>query len=449
MHIIETILSLLVTLGILVTIHEYGHFWVARRCGVRVLRFSVGFGKPLWSRFDRHGTEFAIAAIPLGGYVKMLDEREGPVPADQVHLAFNRQTPIKRIAIASAGPIANFLFAIFAYWVLSVVGFTNVAPVVGKVTPDSLAAQAGLQNGDEITRIDGQETPSWRQVSIALLERAGEHGTMTLQTSRDGQIAQHEVALQGWSLTGGEPDPISLFGIKPWQPNIPPVIGQVLGGEAAAAAGLQAGDRIVSVDGQTVSNWAGFVSLIKTSAGKNLDVTVSRDGKDVALRMTPRSLTTADGKTIGHIGAAPKMIKWPDKYLRKTRYNPLAAIPNAVYQTWDDTHVTLVAIGKMLTGLLSIHNISGPITIARVAEASVSSGFEDFIGFLAYVSISLGVLNLLPVPVLDGGHILYHGIEAIRGKPLSESAQEVGMRIGIALIFTLMVIALYNDLMRL
>ncbi|WP_097460180.1 sigma E protease regulator RseP [Mangrovitalea sediminis] len=449
MHIIETILSLLVTLGILVTIHEYGHFWVARRCGVRVLRFSVGFGKPLWSRFDRHGTEFAVAAIPLGGYVKMLDEREGPVPADQLHLAFNRQTPIKRIAIASAGPIANFLFAIFAYWILSVVGFTTVAPVVGTVKPQSLAAQAGLQNGDEITYIDGQTTPSWRQVSIALLERAGEHGTLTLETSRDGQTAHHKVALNGWSLTGGEPDPIALFGIQPWQPDIAPVIGEVLKGQAAASAGLMAGDRVLSVDGHKIDNWAGFVGWIKKSAGQTLDVVVSRSGRDVTLRMTPREFTATDGKKIGHIGAAPKTVKWPEKYLRKTRYNPLTAIPNAVAQTWDDTHVTLVAIGKMLTGMLSIHNISGPITIARVAEASVSSGFEDFIGFLAYVSISLGVLNLLPVPVLDGGHILYYGIEAIRGKPLSESAQEVGMRIGIALIFTLMVIALYNDLMRL
>ena len=448
MQVIETILSLLVTLGILVTIHEFGHFWVARRCGVKVLRFSVGFGKPLKSWYDKSGTEFAVAAIPLGGYVKMLDEREGPVAADEVHLAFNRQTPGKRILIAAAGPVANFLFAIFAYWVMNITGFTTVAPVVGQVKADTPAARAGLAHGMEIVGIDGQVTHSWRQVSIALLERVGEKGKITIRTRQNGQEDNHSTALDGWSLSGDQPDPIGQFGIQPWQPEVAPVIGRVISDHPAAKAGLEPGDRIVAVNGQPLKDWMAFVKIIKADAGKTLTVTVKRNGTQKTLSLTPMA-KEANGKTYGYVGAAPEQVNWPADMLRKNRYNPLVAIPHAVEQTWIDTRVTVVAIGKMLTGLLSVSNISGPITIARAAEASVRSGLEDFIRFLAYVSISLGVLNLLPVPVLDGGHILFHGIEAVRGKPLSEAAQAIGLRIGMALILTLMVLALYNDLMRL
>ncbi len=448
MQVIETVLSLLVTLGILVTIHEFGHFWVARRCGVKVLRFSVGFGKPLYSWYDKTGTEFAVAAIPLGGYVKMLDEREAPVPADELDRAFNRQPPGKRILIAAAGPLANFLFAIFAYWIMNITGFTTVAPVVGQVTEQTPAARAGLGKGMEIVDIDGHSIHSWRQVSIALLERVGEQGPITIQTRKDDQLTTHRTDLDGWSLTGDQPDPITQFGIQPWHPEVPAVIGQVIANHPAAAAGLKEGDRILSVNGQPVKDWMGFVKTIKASPGKTLSVKIERDGSQRTLSLTPMAKQAA-GEHYGYIGAAATQVSWPKDLLRTTRYNPLSAVPKAVSDTWSDTRVTVVAIGKMLTGLLSISNISGPITIARAAEASVSSGLEDFIRFLAYVSISLGVLNLLPVPVLDGGHILFHGIEAIRGKPLSEAAQAVGMRIGMALIFTLMVLALYNDLMRL
>ena len=448
MQVIETILSLLVTLGILVTIHEFGHFWVARRCGVKVLRFSVGFGKPLYSRYDRSGTEFAVAAIPLGGYVKMLDEREAPVPEDQLKYAFNRQSPGKRMLIAAAGPVANFLFAIFAYWIMNVTGFTTVAPIVGQVQSHTPAARAGLANGMEIVAIDGRDVHSWRQVSIALLERVGEQGRISIQTRQDHRLSRHSTDLDGWTLHGDQPDPVTQFGIQPWHPALPAVIGEVIANHPAAAAGLKKGDRILAVDGKPVKDWMDFVKRVKASAGKTLSVEVERDGQKQSLSLTPMT-RTADGKSYGYIGAAAQRVSWPKDLLRKTRYNPLVAIPRAVSDTWSDTRVTVVAIGKMLTGMLSVSNISGPITIARAAEASVSSGFEDFIRFLAYVSISLGVLNLLPVPILDGGHIVFHGIEAVRGKPLSEAAQAIGMRIGMALIFTLMVLALYNDLMRL
>ncbi|PXX89139.1 RIP metalloprotease RseP [Marinobacter vulgaris] len=449
MQIVETILALILTLGILVTLHEFGHFWVARRCGVKVLRFSVGFGKPLYSWYDRQGTEFAVAAIPLGGYVKMLDEREGPVPEDQKHLAFNSKPPSKRIAIAAAGPAANFLFAIFAYWLLSVVGFTTVAPIVGEVSEGSVADRVGLASGMEIHEVDGRRVTSWRDVNMRLLERTGEVGEITIDVSRDGSRGTLAGSLEGWRINDENPNPLSEFGVTPWRPDVPPVLGEIVAGGRAEAAGLESGDRVVAVDGEPVSDWFELVSFIRDAPGKPLELTVERDGSTQRIEVTPAENRADDGTVTGLVGAGVSEVTWPDEVLRDVSYGPLAAIPNAMSETWGDTRLTLVAIKKMVTGLLSPTNLSGPITIARIAEASVSSGFEDFVRFLAYLSVSLGVLNLLPVPVLDGGHIVYYTIEAIRKKPLSEQAQAFGLRIGMAMILTLMVFALYNDLMRL
>ncbi len=449
MHIVQTILALALTLGILVTLHEYGHFWVARRCGVKVLRFSVGFGKPLFSWYDRHGTEFAIAAIPLGGYVKMLDEREGPVPDELRDQAFNSKPPSRRIAIAAAGPVANFLFAIFAYWLLSVVGFTTVAPIVGDVTPDSIAERMGLAEGMEIHEVDGHRVTSWRDINMRLLERAGEHSNVVVAVSDEGRRDKLSTTLDGWRLRDDNPDPLGEFGVQPWRPDIPAVLGEIAGGGRAEAAGLQPDDRIMAVGGEPVANWFELVEVIRNSPEQTLDIALERGGEIINVSVTPESRTSDAGQNIGFVGAGVAQVSWPDEVLRDVQFGPLAAIPNAVSETWADTRLTLVAIKKMVTGLLSPTNLSGPITIARVAEASVSSGFEDFIRFLAYLSVSLGVLNLLPVPVLDGGHIVYYTIEAIRRKPLSEQVQALGLRIGMALILTLMVFALYNDLMRL
>lgn len=450
MQIIETILSLVLTLGILVTIHEYGHFWVARRFGVKVLRFSVGFGKPLWSRYDRHGTEFAIAAIPLGGYVKMLDAREGPVPPELSDQAFTAKPPLQRIAIAAAGPAANFIFAIAAYWLLAVVGVTTVAPVIGSVAPGSVAERAGLAPGMELKEVDGHRVGSWRSVNMRLLERAGEHGTVSFVVAGEhGQQGRLQGELGGWTLSTDTPDPLGEFGIAPKRPDILPILGTISADGRASAAGLRAGDRIIAVDGEPVADWFALVEQIRQAPEQSLMVRFERDGAKRDLKVVPAAKTTDDGEIIGLIGAGIQAPEWPAGSLNEIRYGPLAALPVAVEETWADTRLTLVAIKKMVTGLLSPSNLSGPITIARVAEASVSSGFEDFVRFLAYLSVSLGVLNLLPVPVLDGGHILYYSIEAIRRKPVSEQVQEVGLRIGMALILTLMVFALYNDLMRL
>ncbi|PCM43435.1 RIP metalloprotease RseP [Marinobacter sp. ANT_B65] len=449
MQIIQTILALVLTLGILVTLHEYGHFWVARRCGVKVLRFSVGFGKPLFSWYDRHGTEFAIAAIPLGGYVKMLDEREGPVPDELKSQAFTSKPPSQRIAIAAAGPVANFIFAIFAYWLLSVVGVTHVAPIVGEVASKSVAMQVGLQPGMEINAVDGHRVNSWRDVNMRILERAGEQGLITLNVS-DGE-AQGTLSgeLGGWNLSDETPDPLGEFGITPWRPDVPAVLGQISEGGRAQAAGLQAGDRILAVNDQSVSNWFELVDFIRNAPEQTLYLDVERAGSGQTIKVTPAAKTQDNGEVIGFVGAGVEAVTWPDDVLREVRYGPLEAIPMALDETWADTRLTLVAIKKMLTGLLSPSNLSGPITIALVAEASVSSGFEDFVRFLAYLSVSLGILNLLPVPVLDGGHIVYYTIEAIRKKPVSDAVQALGLRIGMAMILTLMVFALYNDLMRL
>jgi len=449
MQIIQTVLALVLTLGILVTLHEYGHFWVARRCGVKVLRFSVGFGKPLFSWYDRHGTEFAIAAIPLGGYVKMLDEREGPVPDELKGQAFTSKPPSQRIAIAAAGPVANFIFAIFAYWLLSVVGVTHVAPIVGEVASKSVAMQVGLRPGMEINAVDGHRVNSWRDVNMRILERAGEHGLITLNVS-DGEVqGTLSGELGGWNLSDETPDPLGEFGITPWRPDVPAVLGQISDGGRAQAAGLQAGDRILAVNDQPVGNWFELVDFIRNAPEQALYLDVERAGSGQSVKVTPAAKTQDNGEVIGFVGAGVEAVTWPDDVLREVRYGPLAAIPMALDETWADTRLTLVAIKKMVTGLLSPSNLSGPITIALVAEASVSSGFEDFVRFLAYLSVSLGILNLLPVPVLDGGHIVYYTIEAIRKKPVSDAVQALGLRIGMAMILTLMVFALYNDLMRL
>mgnify|MGYP006425800683 CR=1 FL=1 len=449
MSIIQTVIALIVTLGILVTVHEFGHFWVARRAGIKVLRFSVGFGTPLLSRIDRHGTEFVLAAIPLGGYVRMLDEREEDVPAAERHRAFNRQSPGWRIAVASAGPIANFLFAIVAYWVLSVIGFTTIAPVIGEVKPDTPAQRMELARGMEILEIDGRETPSWRHVGMGLLQRAGEQGRVSMLVEEQGRRLEREAALEGWLAGARDPDPVREFGIEPWRPDVSAELGEIRSGSPAEAAGLRSGDRILEAGGEPVGDWFDLVEIIRDSPGNALALRISRDGTEQKLTVTPEEYPADDGGTVGRIGAGVRSVSWPGHMQRTTRLGPIAAVPEAFSQFWNDTRTTLVAVGKMASGLLSVRNISGPITIARVAETSVSSGFESFMRFLAYLSISLGIINLLPIPILDGGHIIFHAWEWIRGGPVPEAAQAIWLRVGLVLIGTLMVLALYNDVLRL
>ncbi|VVP19633.1 sigma E protease regulator RseP [Pseudomonas fluorescens] len=440
----------LIALGVLVTFHEFGHFWVARRCGVKVLRFSVGFGMPLLRWHDKQGTEFVIAAIPLGGYVKMLDEREGEVPVDQLDQSFNRKSVRQRIAIVAAGPIANFLLALVFFWVLAMLGSEQVRPVIGAVESGSIAAKAGLGAGQEIVAIDGEPTSGWAAVNLQLVRRLGESGSLQVLVREQGSTADspRELTLDKWLKGADEPDPIRSLGIRPWRPALPPVLAELDPKGPAQAAGLKTGDRLVSLDGQALNDWQQVVDTVRTRPDTKILLRVERDGAqiDVPVTLAARGESKAPS---GYLGAGVKAIDWPPEMIREVSYGPLAAIGEGARRTWTMSILTLDSLKKMLFGELSVKNLSGPITIAKVAGASAQSGVADFLNFLAYLSISLGVLNLLPIPVLDGGHLLFYLIEWARGRPLSDRVQGWGIQIGISLVVGVMLLALVNDLGRL
>ena len=450
MNALYMIVGTLVTLGVLVTFHEFGHFWVARRCGVKVLRFSVGFGMPLLRWHDRRGTEFVIAAIPLGGYVKMLDEREGEVPADQLDQSFNRKTVRQRIAIVAAGPIANFLLALVFFWVLAMLGSEQVRPVIGAVEIGSIAAKAGLSPGQEIVAIDGEPTSGWANVNLQLVRRLGESGSLQVLTREEGSTTDspHELVLDRWLKGADEPDPIGSLGIRPWRPALPPVLAELDPKGPAQAAGLKTGDRLLALDGQALSDWQQVVDSVRVRPDTKIVLHVERDGAQIDV---PVTLATRgkDKVASGYLGAGVKAVDWPPTMLREVSFGPLEAIGEGARRTWTMSVLTLDSLKKMLFGELSVKNLSGPITIAKVAGASAQSGVADFLNFLAYLSISLGVLNLLPIPVLDGGHLLFYLIEWARGRPLSDRVQGWGMQIGISLVVGVMLLALVNDLGRL
>ncbi len=444
------IVGTLVALGVLVTFHEFGHFWVARRCGVKVLRFSVGFGMPLVRWHDRRGTEFVIAAIPLGGYVKMLDEREGEVPADQLDQSFNRKTVRQRIAIVAAGPIANFLLAMVFFWVLAMMGSQQVRPVIGAVESGSIAAKAGLVAGQEIVSIDGEPTTGWGAVNLQLVRRLGESGTVNVVVREQDSSAEspRELALDRWLQSADEPDPIKSLGIHPWRPALPPVLAELDPKGPAQAAGLKTGDRLLALDGQALGDWQQVVDLVRVRPDTKIVLKVEREGAqiDVPVTLSVRGEAKAAG---GYLGAGVKGVDWPPSMVREVSFGPLAAIGEGARRTWTMSVLTLESLKKMLFGELSVKNLSGPITIAKVAGASAQSGVADFLNFLAYLSISLGVLNLLPIPVLDGGHLLFYLVEWVRGRPLSDRVQGWGIQIGISLVVGVMLLALVNDLGRL
>ncbi|MGC1332166.1 sigma E protease regulator RseP [Pseudomonas sp.] len=444
------IVGTLVALGVLVTFHEFGHFWVARRCGVKVLRFSVGFGMPLLRWRDRQGTEYVVAAIPLGGYVKMLDEREGEVPAEQLDQAFNRKKVGQRIAIVAAGPIANFLLAMFFFWVLAMLGSQQVKPVIGNVEPGSIAAAAGLSAGSEIVSVDGEATSGWSQVNLQLVRRLGESGALNVTVRPQGSTADepHTLALDHWLQGTDEPDPIRSLGIRPWRPALEPVLAELDPKGPAQAAGLKTGDRLLALDGKPLGDWQQVVDLVRERPDGKVVLHVQRDELQLDVPVTLAS--KGEGKAAaGYLGAGVKAVQWPAEMTREVSYGPLAAIGEGARRTWTMSVLTLDSLKKMLFGELSVKNLSGPITIAKVAGASAQSGVGDFLNFLAYLSISLGVLNLLPIPVLDGGHLLFYLIEWVRGRPVSDRVQGWGIQIGISLVVGVMLLALINDLGRL
>jgi len=451
MSIINSLFFFVIAIGVLVTVHEFGHFIVARGLGVKVLRFSVGFGKALWSwRRSGDETEYVIATLPLGGYVQMLDEREGPVDPSERHRAFNRKPVATRFAIVVAGPLFNFVFAVAAYWLVFVLGVTGMKPLIGNVLPDSLAAASGFQTGDLIERVGGRETPTWNSALVTLLDRSLEHAPVNVEVLDAEHLPRDRLLdFRDMGPTVDRNDLLHAIGIEPYRPLLAPVIGQIEPGGAADQAGFAVGDRVVNVDGQSVSTWEEWVDYVRAHPEQTLSVEVERNGTRTTISVRPARVTTAEGE-IGRIGAGVRVPEHLEEDLQAVeRYSPLGALGIAVQRSWDMSAMTLRMLWEMVVGEVSVTNLGGPIRIAQYAGYTASVGAVQFIGFLALISISLGVLNLLPVPVLDGGHLLYYLIEMVKGAPLSEKIQQIGQRIGIALLVMVMVFALYNDLAHL
>ena len=457
---IVSVLALIVTLGILVTIHEFGHFWVARRCGVKVLRFSIGMGKAVKSWIGRDGVEYVIAPIPLGGYVKMLGQEDiavadtKEIPTSQQHLCFAYKPLWQRMAIVAAGPIANFLLAIFIYWLINIsYGINGIAPVINGISENSSADRAGLQVGDEIIAVDGEETIIWQQVSLQMLNRLGETGELVVTVNPYDSSTSRDITIpiQAWLRSDVEPDPVTDLGIVRLE--IPARIAEVVTGGRAERDGLRAGDEIISVNGESILGWSHWVAVIRSNPELALDVIVKRGESEAGLEIRPELVTLSNGTAIGRIGASVQETALSEildsEMQRHISFNAFTAIQPALQETWNNSVFVLDSIKKMVIGLISVRNINGPITIAQVAGETASYGLEVYLGFLALLSICLGVFNLLPIPVLDGGHLFYYTVEAIMGRPVPERVQTWGLQLGLSLIFGIMILAIYNDVNRL
>ncbi|MBV7406422.1 sigma E protease regulator RseP [Enterobacter sp. ENT03] len=449
LSILWNLAAFIIALGVLITVHEFGHFWVARRCGVRVERFSIGFGKALWRRTDKQGTEFVIALIPLGGYVKMLDERVEPVIPELRHTAFNNKTVGQRAAVIAAGPVANFLFAIVAYWLVFIIGVPGVRPVIGEITPNSIAASAQIAPGTELKAIDGIETPDWDAVRLQLVSKIGDAQT-TISVAPFGTDSRQNktLDLRHWQFEPDREDPVASLGIQPRGPQIEPVLAQVQTDSAASKAGLQAGDRIVKVDGQQLTQWMTFVTLVRDNPGTPLALDIERQGSPLSLTLIPDT-KPGSGKDEGFAGVVPKIIPLPDEYKTVRQYGPFSAIVEATDKTWQLMKLTVSMLGKLITGDVKLNNLSGPISIAQGAGMSAEFGLIYYLMFLALISVNLGIINLFPLPVLDGGHLLFLAIEKLKGGPVSERVQDFSYRIGSILLVLLMGLALFNDFSRL
>ena len=443
------LLSFIVALGLLITVHEFGHFWVARKNGILVKRFSIGFGKALFSWRDRQGTEFVIAAIPLGGYVRMLDARIDPVLPEFADLSFDSKTVPQRMAVIAAGPVANFLFAIFALMLMYLIGVPSLRPVVAEVVPESIAARAYLPN-QQIVAINGEAVQDWQGVQLLLLEQIG-RDTVTLTMADDSDSAGAEVKLDltDWQFDPERDSVFGSLGIVPVQARALLEIGAIQADSPAAAAGLQLDDKLLVLDGVALTDWASMVKVIQNSPGKPLSLLIERDGQPKTLTVTPASQETPDGFHQGFLGVSPKVQPVDPQYVRNLQYGPLEAVWQGMQKTWQLIRLSFSMIGKLIFGDVSVKHLSGPISIAQGAGSSADLGLIAFLSFLALISVNLGVVNLLPLPILDGGHLMYLVVELIRGRPVSEKAQETGFKIGAFVLLMLMGIALLNDISRL
>lgn len=452
MNLFDYLIPFALALGVLIFFHELGHYLVARWCGVKVLRFSIGFGKPLlkWTA-GRDRTEWVLAAFPLGGYVRMLDEREGTVSPVDRQRAFNTQSVWRRFAIVAAGPLANFLLAIVVYWALFSIGTEELRPRMALTeSTGTIAAQAGIRDGDLVIAVDGRSVRSWEDLRWALLKHALNGRSADLQVRTfEGVETFRRMEFSGVRIDDGRNDVIEQMGLRPWRPEIPPTIASVLPGSAADRAGIVPGDLVRSVDGQVIESWHALVAYIRTRADQSISMEIQRDGRRLVLEVVPEAASD-EGTRIGRIGVsvaeAPEL---RSKMFAVVSYAPIEGLSKAAIKTWDTSILTLRMIGRMITGDVSWKNLSGPVTIADYAGQTAQLGWTYYLGFVALISISLGVLNLLPIPVLDGGHLLYYTIEIVKGSPLSERVMALGQQVGLLLLVMLMAFAFFNDISRL
>ena len=451
MSLVQTIIAFVVALGVLIVVHEYGHYILARLCGVKVLRFSVGFGRPLvtW-RLGPDRTEWSLAAIPFGGYVKMLDEREGEVAPAELHRAFNRQSVWKRFVIVVAGPVFNFIFAVLVYAGLFMYGLPEARPILAEPAAGTTAAQAGLHAGDTVRAVNNEAITTWQELRWRILQAALQREAVNLETLNErGHLSTVTLDLRGFPSNDVESDALEHVGLRLYRPPLPPLLGQVVAGGPAEKAGLAAGDRIVRADGAPIETWEAFVNVIRARPGTALKLTVERAGETRTVEIVPEAVNAGTTR-IGRIGAGPRQPDgYADKLLIRVQSGPLEALARGAAKTWDIAVFSLKMLGKMLVGEVSWRHLSGPVTIADFAGQSAQMGWISYVTFLALISISLGVLNLLPIPLLDGGHLMYYAIEIIKGRPVSERFMELGQRVGLALLLVMMAFAFYNDLNRL
>ena len=451
MNFLHAAVAFVVALGVLIVVHEYGHYLAARLCNVRVLRFSVGFGRPIatWC-FGRDATEWSIAAIPFGGYVKMLDEREAPVGAAEAHRAFNRQSVWRRCLIVAAGPVFNFLFAIAVYAALYMHGLPEARPVLAAPAAGTLAHSAGLNAGDTVRSIDGDGIATWQDLRWRVLQGALQREALRVEVSGTrGNIAMHVLDLRQYPSAEVEGDTLERIGLRLYRPALPPVIGRVVSGGAADRAGLRADDRVAQADGGDIANWDELVRAIRAHPGEVLKLVVVRGEARLSIDVLPEA-ATENGARIGRIGAAPIIpATESDRIVARVSYGPLESLVKAAVKTWEISIFSLKMLGRMLLGEVSWKHLSGPVAIADYAGQSAQMGWLAYATFLALISISLGVLNLLPIPLLDGGHLMYYSVEIIKGSPVSERAMDLGQRVGLALLLVVMAFAFYNDLNRL
>jgi len=448
---IHTLLSFVAALTVLIAVHEFGHFWVARRLGVKVIRFSIGFGRAIWRRQSGPAaTEFVVSAVPLGGYVRMVDEREGPVAPEDLPRAFNRQPLASRAAIVLAGPLANFLLAIALYWVVFMVGEPGVKPILGEVTPGTLAAESGFASGDEILAVEDETTPTWGEAMGQLVEKVmdAEQVNVTVRTAA-GETRQ--LGLRVPAEVARSPDQLyDRLGLTPWQPNLDPVVERIEPGSRAEAAGLQSGDRVISADEVPVATWQEWVRIVRARPETVIHLIVRRGSDEIPLQITPARVETAGGIVSGRIGASARIPAEVEEEMQVTyRLDLIPALVAATVKTADYSFLTLKMIGRMLIGKAALENLSGPLSIAQYAGASARLGLAQFLKFLAAISVSLGVLNLLPIPILDGGHLTLYAIEWVKGRPLSEQTVMLCQQVGLFILISLMSLAFYLDLERL